>query len=75
LAPANSARKALFIANPPSATESIFINFTNAASTTGVGSIELSAGGSYVDPPGFITLELVTVTAATTGHAFIAKEA
>jgi hypothetical protein len=74
LAAANANRKVLFIANPPSATESLFINFTSAASTTALGSIELAAGGSYVDPPGFVTLELVTVTAATAGHAFIAKE-
>ena len=74
-------RLALVIENPVTATsqgivtaESLFINFTNPASTTVAGSIELIAGGSHTEDTANVTFEAVTVTAATTAHQFTAKE-
>lgn len=74
LAASNAARKRLLIENPPSATENLFFNFTSAASTTAAGSFVLVPGGSYDSESGPVSTELVAVTAATTGHAFVAKE-
>ncbi len=75
LCAANGNRKRLFVQNPPSATESLFINFTAAASSAGgTSSIELVAGASFDSGQGPISTELVTITAATTAHAFTAKE-
>lgn len=72
LAAINTARKALLVQNPCAATENLYINFTSAAA---VGtSFELLPCGSYTSSGNFISTELVTVLAATTGHAFVAKE-
>jgi hypothetical protein len=77
LAAINAARKYILIENPINAVngETLFINFTSAASTSAAGSIQIAPGGSInLNIGTYITTELITVTAATTGHAFIAKE-
>lgn len=74
LAPVNASRKYLFVENPCAATESLWINFTTAA-VRSQPSIELAACGSFLmQSPNFISTELISVNATTTGHAFIAKE-
>lgn len=72
LAAANSARKRLLIENPPSATENLTFNFT--ATAVGAAALVLVPGGAYDSEGGPVSTELVTVSAATTAHAFIAKE-
>jgi hypothetical protein len=75
LAPANSNRKYLFIENPTTATEALYINFTSAASTAGNSSISISPGGSLtMTAATYVSQEAVTVTAATSAHGFTAKE-
>jgi hypothetical protein len=74
LAASNASRKRLIIQNPCSATESLFINFTTAASTSAGNSLELVPCGSYDTAGAPPTTEQVNVTAATTSHAFVAKE-
>jgi hypothetical protein len=74
LAASNASRKYLFIENPPSATENLFINFTSNASTSAAGSLSLTPGGVFIMESEFVSTEAVTVTAATTSHAYIAKE-
>lgn len=80
VAAASVARKQILIENPCStasqgigATENLFINFTSAASLTAGNSIELAPCGSYSSSTGPVTIELITVNAATTGHKFVAK--
>lgn len=68
----NANRKSIIIENPIAATETLFFNFTSAASTT-TDSIGLAPGGIY-SPTNFISTEAINVTATTTGHAFVAKE-
>ena len=71
---ANANRKYLLIENA-SSTESLFINFTSAASVSAAGSIELVKGGSsFIMEGEFVTTEQINVTATTTAHAYIAKE-
>lgn len=81
LAIANTSRKRIQIENPCSATtqnivtaESLFINFTTAASGSAGNSIELVPCGSYDSGSGPVTGELISVVAATTSHRWIAKE-
>ncbi len=75
LAVANANRNYLLIENPTNATEPLYINFTNAAAVGGSSSISLAPGGSFtMIAPAFVSTELVTVTATTTGHAFTSKE-
>lgn len=66
-------RKYLLVQNPSSATESLWVNF-GAAATVGQPSIEIAAGTALV-LSSFIPSQTITVIAATTGHAFTAKEA
>lgn len=80
LAASNLNRKRLFILNPATAAgqgigaaESLFINFTNAATINGGNSIELQPGQS-IDLNNPVTTEAVTVIAATLAHKFVAKE-
>lgn len=69
-------RSYLFVQNPSSASESLFVNFTNPASTNGNNCFELLPGSSItMVVTGFVTVEAVFVAAATPGHAFIFKEA
>ena len=71
----NQSRRYLLIENPVSATEALFCNFTGAAAITGSSSITLNAGGSYErSTPNFVPKDAINCTAATTGHAFTAKE-
>lgn len=81
LAAINAARKRILVTNPCTATsqniataESLFINFTSAASPTAGGSIELSPCGSYDSGSSVVTTELIAVNAATTAHKWTAKE-
>lgn len=79
LAAINTTRKYLLIVNPTVATENIYINFTSAATvaitqTAATSSIPIAPGGSYSLGFSEITTELITINAATTGHAYIAKE-
>lgn len=77
----NTSRHAIIIVNPALATdegisnsEPLYINFTSSASAAG-SSIPIAPGGSYVmggTTP--VTIELISVTAATTGHKWVAKE-
>lgn len=78
---ANTSRRRLVVQNACTATgegiaaaESIFINFTSAASATAGTSIELVPCGSYDSGAGPVTTELVTIVSATTSHKYIAKE-
>ena len=73
LAAVNATRQRIIVQNPCNATESLYINFTGAATTNGT-SIELAACGSYDSGPGPVSTQSVTVIAATTGHAFMSKE-
>jgi hypothetical protein len=69
-------RAFLFVQNPSSASESLFVNFTNPASTNGNNCFELLPGSSLqMMVNSFITTEAVFVAAATIGHPFIYKEA
>ena len=70
---ANASRKGLMIQNPSTATESLFVNFGAAATTTG-NSVELLPGGTFWEDAGMVSTETVNVVAATGGHAFMAKE-
>lgn len=71
----NASRLYLFVQNPSSETESLFIDFTSNASTAAGVSIELKPGAAFeMTSNTFITTEKVTVNAVTTGHKFIAKE-
>lgn len=69
LAASNSSRINILVQNPTSEIESLFVNF-GAAATGGGDSVELTPGGLQV----FNTTQQITVIAATTGHAFVAKE-
>lgn len=75
IAAVNSNRKYLLIFNPPTATETLFINFTTAAAQDAT-SIPITPGGSFLmQAPSFVSTEAVNAVAATTGHAFGCKEA
>ena len=78
---ANANRRRFIIMNPASAagqgigvTESLFFNFTSAAGVNTGASMEITPGGWYDSGIGTVTPEAITITAATTGHVFIAKE-
>jgi hypothetical protein len=81
LAVANGTRKRLVIQNPASLTgqniaalESLYVNFTNAAGVDNGSSFELLPGEKFDLSQMGLTTELVSVTAATAGHRYIAKE-
>lgn len=74
VAPAFAYRSYLFVQNPSSAAESLFVNFSFPANM-GTGSYELLPGASIeMKLLGFVSIEAVNVVAATTGHAFTYKE-
>ncbi len=60
----------IFIQNPSTASESLFLNFTDPATLTSV-SMELMPG-QFLNfrTPGFITTQQINITAATLGHQF-----
>lgn len=62
-------RRKVFIANPSTATESLWINTSQAAAVSGTTSIEVVAGGSVL----LDTDEAIYITATTAGHKFLAK--
>jgi hypothetical protein len=68
---ANGQKARVLIANPTTATENLFVNTSSSASTSAAGSIPIAPGGALT----LNTAEVVNITAATTGHAFIAKDA
>lgn len=71
---AKSSRTYLMCQNPITATETLFVNFDAAASTT-AGSLELAPGGSVsFHGQSFVPTGAVNVTAATTGHRFVCKQ-
>lgn len=81
LAEAMAGRWRIIIQNPGTSAsqgitlaESLFINFTAAAALVGGGSIELLPGVIFDSGIGPVSPELITVTAATTGHNYTAKE-
>lgn len=70
---ANAARKRILIANPDTATETLYVNFGGAASAAN--SIALFPGGTYVTPGGETeSPQSIYVLGATSGHVYIAKE-
>lgn len=81
---ANSSRKGFEIQNPCSSTtqnipaaESLFINFTSAATVnTSANGVELAPCASYSEGlnGGAVSQEAITVIGATTGHIIYAKE-
>lgn len=73
LAAALSTRRYLFIQNLDPA-EDLWINFTTAA-VVDQPSIRIEPGQTFVMEGSFVSTELVSVIAATTGHKFTAKEA
>lgn len=72
LAGANSSRKYLLIVND-SASETLWFNFTTTA-VASQPSIPIQPNGSFVMEASYVSTEAVSVIAATTGHAFSAKE-
>lgn len=66
-------RKYLLIQNVD-ASEEMWINFTTTA-VADKPSIKIPAGGGFVMEGSYVTSELVSVVAATTGHKWTAKEA
>lgn len=71
---ANTSRKGGTIINPPSAVESLFIDFGIAASVSTGRSIELAPGQSFDLNRGAVVItDAVHVTALTAGHVFQAK--
>lgn len=71
--PANGNRKGYFIQNPISATEPLYVNFTDPASSGG-DSIELLSGQLLSSDSLVLSLEQINVVAATGAHSYIAKE-
>lgn len=75
LLPANPGRRALFVENPCSASEDLFIEFGAPISTTLTsGMIDIPACGNLTMGIGIVSQQQVEISATTTGHAFIAKE-
>ncbi len=73
LAAANAARRYLLVENLDPA-EDLWINFTTTAAAAHP-SLLIPPRGGFVMDAGFVSTELVSVIAATTSHAFTAKEA
>jgi hypothetical protein len=72
---ANANRAYLLIMNPTNATEDLFICLVGAAETGSVRSFSLSPGGTYERAsPSYVPSNAITITAATTAHAFVACE-
>jgi hypothetical protein len=65
--------RGIFVQNPSTATESLFVDPAGTSSATAGVSIELTAGNSYSEGPGTIHSGALSINAATTGHAFVCK--
>jgi hypothetical protein len=70
---ANASRKYLLIANPLTATQILYFNFT-ASAVVGQPSIGLNPGDSFEMNGGFVTTEAVSVLGATTNNPFVCKD-
>ena len=70
---ADPSRRRLFVENPPSATESLFVAFGEAATVNGgtPNSYELGPGGVLEFIGDMCPNTSINVIAATTGHKFI----
>lgn len=69
---ANPLRIGCFLQNPIAATETLFVHFTVAGATQ-ANSANLGAGGSFNCMwGGVVVTGVISVTGATTGHAFVA---
>lgn len=69
--PPGPALRGLYVENPSTATESLFVGVTStSASTTAGASIELQAGQSFNEGPGTIGNAAPSFNAASSGHAF-----
>lgn len=72
---ANTKRRKIFIKNPATATESLWIRFTGTAAVGGASSIELQPGDAWGEAASEgVTPQAVSVVATTTAHAFFALE-
>lgn len=69
---ANASRRYLLVQNV-SLTEDLWLNF-GVAAVASQPSILLRPGSSFESSPAFVSTQLVSVIAATTGHAFVVKE-
>lgn len=69
---ANASRKYLFIENLDQS-EDLWINFTTTA-VASQPSILIKPNGSFVMESSFVSTEAISVIAATTNHAYAAKE-
>ena len=72
LAPVNVTRRYLVIMNMH-ASEVMYFNFTTTA-VAGEPSFSLPAGAAFVMESAYVSTELISVIAATTGHPWTAKE-
>lgn len=73
--PAQTGRKFLLIQNPTTASEALWLNFTDAAAVDAAGSVSLAPGGAMSFEGDFVPQNSVNVTATTTGHKFTVKVA
>lgn len=71
--PLNTQRDYLFVENPITATEALYVNYGVSASTTAKNSIELAPGGSINALGIGVPIQSVNVTAVTSAHAYICK--
>lgn len=69
---ANSDRRYFEFQNTSDTT--MYVDFGQAATSTGTKSFTVTAGGSYVNVSNFCTHLSITVLCATTGKTFVAKE-
>lgn len=71
---ANTARKGCFIQNPVAATETLYIGWPASPTPTTANAASLGAGASFNCIVGGVVIDdAISVEAATTAHAFVAK--
>lgn len=69
----NTSRHGCQVQNPTSATESLFVHYDAGGATT-ANSLSLGPGSTFsCGSNGIVVTDLISVTAATTGHTFTAK--
>jgi hypothetical protein len=74
LSPASTTRKGCTIQNPPDATETLYVDVTDTTNPTPTKarSYQLTPGGTFsCGQAGVIVGDVIYLTAATTGHAFV----
>lgn len=69
---ANSSRHYAYLKNPDAATEPLYYSWTGTASAS---SPDVLYPGDVEESNGFVSNQALSVYAATTGHAWIAREA